>query len=182
MKIPIIVVFTVITIVSARAQPLQGDSVDIYISKLGWASSGVAWKYFPEIALYDDAQRLITLKDNQKIQKLINNISDSPKTVVIHLILTRLLEPSYTTFAWRYIYGNDSKVKTVVYTYNGLQWATDSLFNSSVSREEINKIAQYWGKGHPEPPPLVLKIKVDSLYIPSLLPFTDGISFKKPEK
>ena len=39
----------------ANSQSVEvGDSVDIYLGKLGSHSSGIAWAYIPEIALYKD--------------------------------------------------------------------------------------------------------------------------------
>jgi hypothetical protein len=131
--------------VSAKSQSLiKEDSVDIYISRLGWQSFAVAWTYVPQLALRGDANRLIKIKDETKIKKLVNNLADSQKTVVIHQILTHLLEPDNNAFGVTYNYGKDSRVKGCVFTYNGLQWTTDSLQKNSISQEEINKVERYW--------------------------------------
>ena len=122
---------------SARSQPAAVDSVDFYINKLGWHSSGVACKYFCEVALYDDAKRLIGLSDPRKIQKLISHLRDSSKTVVIHLILTKTLEPLDGCFGMWPNYGKDGKISTMGYEYNGLRWASDSAWNNTISRELI---------------------------------------------
>jgi|ERR1700722_14000454 len=131
--------------ISAKSQPsTKEDSVDIYISRLGWQSFAVAWTYVPQLALRGDANRLIKIQDESKIRKLVNNLADSQKTVVIHQILTRLLEPDNNAFGVTYNYGKDSKVKGCVFTYNGLRWTTDSLQENSISLEDINKVEKYW--------------------------------------
>jgi hypothetical protein len=129
----------------ARSQSLPTtDSVEIYLSRLGWHSFGVAWKYFPQLSLYEDAKRMIKINDETKIKKLIIGLADSQKTVVIHQILTSILEPGNDSFGVSYIYGKDGRVNGCDFTYNGLQWSTDSLQKGSVSQEEINKVERYW--------------------------------------
>jgi hypothetical protein len=133
--------------VSAGSQGLPTeDSADIYIGRLGWESFAVTWTYVPRLFLKEDANRLIAIKDRTKIRKLISNIADSQKTVVIHQILTSLLERGNSGFGVTYKYGKDSNVKGCVFTYNGLTWATDSLWKNSISREEIDKVERYWRK------------------------------------
>src|ERR1700683_289201 len=129
---------------SAKSQPAAVDSVDFYINKLGWRSSGVACKYFCEVAFYDDAKRLIALPDPRKIQKLISHLEDSSKSVVIHLILTKILEPLDGSFGMWLNYGKDGKISTMGYEYNGLHWASDSAWNNTISREEVDNITHYW--------------------------------------
>jgi hypothetical protein len=134
------------------------DSVDIYINRLGLRSSGIAWTYVPKIALYEDAQRLIAIKDMTKIQKLINSLGDSSKTVVVHLILSHLVEPENSGIQCRYNYGKDGKVESTAYVYNGLEWLWDSNWNNIVSREEIDLIQRHWRKKCPLIKPQAVKM------------------------
>jgi hypothetical protein len=134
--------------VSARSQSAALDSVDFYINKLGWRSSGAACKYFCEVAFYDDAKRLIALPDPRK---LISHLGDSSKTVVIHLILTKILEPLDGSFGMWPNYGKDGKISTMGYEYNGLHWASDSAWNNTISREEVDNISRYWRERCPVP-------------------------------
>jgi hypothetical protein len=132
---------------SAKSQSLtKTDSVDIYISRLGWESFVVATTYIPQPVLREDAIRLVEIKDRAKVRKLINNIVINQRTVVIHQILTSLLDSGNYHFHMTYHYGKDSIINGFDYTYNGLQWTTDSLNKSSISQEEINKIDRYWRK------------------------------------
>jgi hypothetical protein len=152
MKCPFALIL-LLCLASAKSQSLpKEDSVDIYISRLGWQSFAVAWTYIPQLALRGDADRLIKIIDETKIKKLVNNLADSQKTVVIHLILTRLLEPDNYAFGVTYSYGKDSRVKGCVFKYNGLQWTTDSLQKNSISQEDIDKVKQYWRERLPKQP------------------------------
>jgi hypothetical protein len=130
-----------------KAQSSKGaDSVGIYISRLSWNSFVIGSTYVPQFALSEDAKRLIEIKDKLKIKMLVDSIQDSRKTVVIHMILSQLLDPSNRQFGESYNYGKDSTVKSVVFSYNGLKWARDSLQENSISEAEINRIERYWRK------------------------------------
>lgn len=72
------------------------------------------------LLLKDDALRLINLRDGGKINRLLSSIENSEKTVVIHVILTQILEPGKGAFSYKYNYGKDSTVQSVLYQYNGL--------------------------------------------------------------
>jgi hypothetical protein len=140
-----------ILFVSASSQPAAVDSADFYINKLGWRSSGVACKYFCEVAVYDDANRLIALPDPRKIQKLISHLGDSSKTVAIHLILTMILEPLDGSFGMWPNYGKAGKISSLGYEYNGLHWSSDSAWNYTISLEEVDNITNYWRERCPVP-------------------------------
>ncbi len=131
----------------AKSQSMRSaDSVNIYISRLGWESFSVATTYIPQLVLKEDAKRLIAIKGKAKIKKLLDSIVISQKTVAIHIILSQLLDPTKRQFGESYNYGKDSTIKSVVFSYNGLKWARDSLQENSISQEEINRIARYWRK------------------------------------
>jgi hypothetical protein len=123
------------------------DSVNIYISRLGWNSFGITGTYVPRIAFYDDARRLVKINDKTKVKKLIENIREEQKTVVIHLILSQIIEPSRGDLGEHLNYENNSAVKSVDYLFNGLTWTDNSKENrTSISLNEIDKIEKYWRK------------------------------------
>jgi len=135
-----------------------GDSVDFYINRLGSRSSGISWAYTPNIALYEGAKALVAIKDMRKIPKLINSLGDSSKTVVLHLILSRLVEPENSSIRCKYNYGKDGKILSVDYIYNGLEWLWDSVGNNIVSQGEIDKVERYWRQRCRETNPENVKI------------------------
>jgi hypothetical protein len=132
----------------AKSQALgDADSVGIYISRLNWNSFEIATTYVPQVALTGDAKRLIEIKGKAKIKKLLDSIVIDQKTVVIHMILSQLFEPTKKKFAEFYNYRKDSTIKSIIFSYNGLKWTSDnSLQNNNISKAEINRIKQYWRK------------------------------------
>lgn len=132
----------------AKSQSLRTvDSVSIYIDRLGWNSFNIVWNYTPQIALYGDAKRLIEIKDDEKIKRLVNSVGIKEKTVVVHMILSRLFDSANARITASYNYGNDSKIKSVTYSYNGLEWTEDNLQEKrNVSQDEIDKAERYWRK------------------------------------
>jgi hypothetical protein len=149
----------ILCVTSAKSQSAEvGDSVYIYISRLGSHSSGISWAYTPQIALYEDAKALVAIKDMRKIPKLINSLGDSSKTVVVHLILSRLVEPENSDIQCKYNYGKDGKILSVDYVYNGLEWRWDSAGNNIVSQGEIEKVERHWRQRCRETNPEPVKI------------------------
>jgi hypothetical protein len=151
----------ILCIAYAKSQSVGvGDSLDIYINRLGWHSSGIAWTYIPKIALYEDAKMLVAIKDTRKIPKLINSLGDSSKTVVVHLILSLLVEPENGSIQWKYNYGKDGEIVSADYVYNGLEWLWDTSGNSIVSRGEIDKVERYWRQRCHQTKPESVKISL----------------------
>ena len=147
MKYALIITFLLLLNLAKAQRSGNTDSVNFYISSLNWNSFEITTTYVPRIGLNEDAKRLIEIKDKAKIKKLVGNIGIDQKTVAIHMILTYLLEPTKKQFGESYNYGKDSTIKSVIYSYNRLKWTSDShLQNNSISREEVDRIEQYWRK------------------------------------
>jgi hypothetical protein len=129
-----------------KSQPLSTeDSVNYYIDRLGWHSFTIIWKFNPKVALYDDAKRLIAIKDDEKIKKLIKNLGIKEKTVVIHIILSHLLDHTIDRIEATYNYGKDYNIKSIDFSYNELKWTGDpSQGKNIISQEEIDNIERYW--------------------------------------
>lgn len=147
MKYALTISFLLLLNLAKSQSSVNTDSVDIYISRLNWNSIEIATTYVPQINLNEDAKRLIEIKDKSKIKKLVGNIGIDQKTVAVHMILTYLLEPTKKQFGESYIYGKDSTIKSVIYSYNRLKWTSDThLQNNIISRKEVDRIEQYWRK------------------------------------
>jgi len=121
------------------------DSVRYYIDKLNWKSFVASYEYVPNLVLLNDAKRIVSLRDKKKVPKLVSALCTEQKTVVIHIILTQLLEPEKTTIKLSYIYAKGASIKEVRYTYNGLSWfynvktGADSICNKGISYTK-----KYW--------------------------------------
>lgn len=130
----------------AFSQNNARDSLDYYINKLNWSSFEVVTNYISKVVLKEDAKEILAIKSKNKIKRLVSNISNSEKTVVIHMILTRLLEPRKDKFNYKYRYAQDSSVRTVQYTYNGLTWSWSKEHGNIIEKESIDKVKNYWSK------------------------------------
>jgi hypothetical protein len=129
----------------AKSQSLgNADSVSIYINRLSWNSFAIAGTYVAQFGLREDAKRIIEIKDKTKIKKLLDSIGVEQKTVVIHMILSRMLEPQKTAFGEYLNYGKDSTTKSVDFSFNGIKWTMDMSGKNSISEKEINRVRQYW--------------------------------------
>jgi hypothetical protein len=125
------------------------DSVEIYISRLDWNSFEIASNHFSQLLLRADAQRLISISDSTKLKKLLGNLEDSSKTVAIHIVLTKLLDPmldpSKKGFSYRYYYSKSNRPEKVVFSFNDLHWARKSS-QWYIEKKEILKVKEYWSK------------------------------------
>src|ERR1700722_4927474 len=65
------------------------DSTAYYINKLNWKSFGITSNYVSQPYLLEDAKKIISINDKNKVKKLIKALSNEEKTVVIHMILTQ---------------------------------------------------------------------------------------------
>lgn len=124
------------------------DTTSFLISRLNWNSFAFAENYGISLQIGQDAQYLIEISDSSKYSKLLNSIEDSTKTVIIHVILTKLLEPRKGVFSSRLNYVNNDyhlDILSVSYKYNNLSWAETSFTHKYlIDANEIHKIKEYW--------------------------------------
>jgi hypothetical protein len=120
------------------------DSIGVYIENLDWTSYEITTNYISNLVLKDKANYLIRTTSSNRNKQLLENIDSANKTVVIHVILTNILEPENAKFAQHYIYGNDSTVCGVEFTYNKLNWYQDDNYKQHIKKKEIKKIKKYW--------------------------------------
>lgn len=141
------------------AQTQQKDSVDYYISRLGWDAATVATTYVPKVVLNEYAQKLVIMKGKSIDNRLYEKIGDTEKTLAIHVILTqrrkyrvklseegvRQNEDSITKYQISH-YTKDTLLG-INYTYNGLKWYYNlNSGESSISDEAIRYAQSYWRK------------------------------------
>lgn len=120
------------------------DSTDFYIKKLSWSSFEITNNYISQLIMKHDAKRLVELEDKEKLEKLFHNLDRKDKTVIIHIILSQILEPDSSSFSQVYQYAKDSTVKSVQYSYNGLRWVKDAGSRNHISGHDIRMIKKYW--------------------------------------
>jgi hypothetical protein len=144
MKVLFVTIVLLLTL-SAHSQKgnAKKDKLDAAIDSLGWHSFGIATTYFMNFYLKKDAKKLLEWKDDRKLQKLFNRLEDSSKTVVIHALLTMLLEPKKAQLGGSYIY-KDSSIVSIAFTFNNLRWEAFFEENPSIKREVILNAKKYW--------------------------------------
>lgn len=78
--------------------------------------------------------------------QLIAAVSDNTKTVIVHIILTRLWEPQngQDFLTTKYIYKDCNDLIGWHHVYNGLVWDWQQGTNNTIEQKEIDKIKSYW--------------------------------------
>ncbi len=123
------------------------DSLEFYIRQLNWTSFEISNNYIPFLTLKDIGNRLVSLKDERKLQELLKNINDTNKTVAIHIILTKIIEPLKNEFSQYYEYAKDSSICTVRYSYNGLTWYYENKKDKNhIQKGNRSEIREYWNE------------------------------------
>lgn len=125
------------------SQSIPPDSIDYYIQKLNWNSFDFTPTYFRTIVLSNMAERLVSLEKKDAVAKLLTRITDSEKTVAIHIILTNIYEPQNAYLKTSYQY-QDNKLIKVFYSVNELNWEEDVNERYMITENEIKKIKAYW--------------------------------------
>ena len=130
------------------SQSINSVSVNKCIDSLSWTSFNIAYTYFGHLNLSKSAERLVGLNDTTCIYKLFDNLSNSSRTVVIHIILTKTFNIKDTVLSESYEYKDSligSPTSTVNYSYNNLTWQYDvKTGNYSIQQSEIKKIINFW--------------------------------------
>ena len=122
------------------------DSAEYYIEHLSWESLFIKPTYATELVLNKDAEKLVAYKNDYTIKKLLSAISDNKKTVAIHMILSRMLEPHNINFTQERVYRGDSII-AVNYRYNTLLWRYDVSSGAyDIDCTAVSQIKEYWQK------------------------------------
>lgn len=128
---------------SINAQTNKVDSLNFYINKLNWSSFGINCQYVLMLDLADDARKIIALPNKEKTKLLLRHIEDSTKTVIIHVLLTELLEPNKSLLSYRYNY-QGKEITGITFSYNGISWSDTDGKKPTIDRNNIITAKQYW--------------------------------------
>ena len=80
------------------------DSVDNQIDRISWQSLVIIPTYATRLDLNQDAQKLVTSRNPLTIRKLVAAMTNDNKTVAIHMILSRMLEPKNADGTVEHVY------------------------------------------------------------------------------
>lgn len=146
MKKVIIILILLGEIGFASAQSLPQDSINCYIKKLSWESLVLKTTYVSQLVLSKEAEKILSAKSQETADRLLSEISNKKKTVVIHMILSKMFEPENPGLAQSFTYKNDA-VSIVNYSYNTLIWQYHvGEEKYSITQEEVKRIKEYWEK------------------------------------
>jgi len=125
----------------------KNSEIDKLIDSLSWKSITCdhSWHFF--IVNYKDAsvQKLIKI-GMPATKKLLESIEVPEKAVIIHIILTKILEPDNNN-DWlpiKYIYKDCNKLKGWYHIFNRLVWEWSPDEDYTITSQEIQKVKEYW--------------------------------------
>lgn len=122
---------------------IVGDSINYYVRMLSWESLHLKTTYATELVLSRNAEKLIT-KDEAVVEKLCSEISNKKKTVVVHMILSKIYDPENSKLEGQYIYKDDTIIG-VNYLFNTLTWRYDVKKNQyTIQTDEVKRIKRFW--------------------------------------
>lgn len=122
----------------------QVDSSNYYIKQLDWNSFEITTNYVSMLVLKEDAKRIVSISSKHKVDELINCLTNKKKSVVSHIILTKIFEPDTAKFIQVYNYAKDSTIASVQYTYNGLTWNWNKILGNKINKKDMEAIKKYW--------------------------------------
>jgi hypothetical protein len=120
---------------------------DNLIDSLSWNSITCDHSFHTFTVNYEDisVRKLIELGDSV-VYRLLESIETPQKTVIIHMILTKILEPenSNDNLPIKYIYKDCNNLIGCHFIFNGLVWEWLRETNEIIETKEILKIKEYW--------------------------------------
>lgn len=137
---------SIVLLITGSVYCQKDSAINNYINKLNWNSFTVTPTYAPEVVIDSNAKKIIALKSKKVIQKLYANISDTNKTIAIHILLTQMLDNDTIRIGAMSIY-NEGKFEAVRYVYNKAKWFFNIESESNcIDKSEIICIKNYWSK------------------------------------
>jgi hypothetical protein len=153
-KLLLLMFFSTLNVAFGQA---GSDSLKCYINKLGWNSFNiVAYSVFSKVELDADSKKILALKNKYKTYQLLKSADKSDKMVIVHLILTKIVEPDKFNLETKFIYTKKADgtldpghINGVTYTVNGISWIEHFEKDNksySISIDDSLKMKMYWNK------------------------------------
>lgn len=123
------------------------DKVTQLVKHLSWQSVSMNCVATTLILTHQDSTEIALVEVGMPATaKLIAALSDSSKTVIAHIILTRIWDnnASKNSLLTTYIYQNCSRLIGWHQAYNGLVWEWFSDRGNAIRKSEIEKIKGFW--------------------------------------
>lgn len=121
------------------------------IEKLSWSSIGFHHSYRAFFPRDDEWSHELLKIGEPAAEALLKSIEDPNKTVIIHIILTRLFEPDHDFYLailpdyyCSYIYKDPKQIRGSHFIYNGLVWERSKNGFDSIHKDQIERIRLLW--------------------------------------
>jgi hypothetical protein len=149
MKKNIFIIFSVLSM-SYNSYGQSRPEIDGLIDSLSWNSINITHEHPPltPLAYFIDpiVSHLIDI-GKPAAERLLQSINKSEKTVIIHMILTKLFEPEKNYFYPYLLIDNcTNKFNGLHFIFNGLCWDCISESNCNIQEYQIERITSYWDK------------------------------------
>ena len=137
------IVLFLLLIISFHSFAQNESKAKQLIQNLSWDSFYFQVNYGTALILNDDSKELIEIGKGCSID-LLEELKTTEKSVVIHMILTKIWEPE--VFFWKQHFHENTQNEEwyfIEYSLNNLSW-NESKDKSSVDPFEVNRIYNYW--------------------------------------
>lgn len=125
----------------------QNLTVERLIKCISTSSFYITTNYVQELVISDTCVKELLLMKEKPLYLLKNSLNDSSKTIIIHLILTKLIQPDSFVLKIEPVYkqGTEFDIDYVNYSLNNLRWKWYPNNSYHVDRKSIIEIEKYWG-------------------------------------
>jgi hypothetical protein len=144
-----ILIVTVLFLTSFNSFGQSNLAIDTLIKNLSWESFDYLKSITPYIPTFRPNAYELVMIGKPAAEKLFQSISNPKKTVVIHLILTKLYEPG-KNYIYPHLINYYCEYKKNIglhFILNGLVWDWfDKTGDYSIKQYQIDRIKSYWDK------------------------------------
>ncbi|WP_143032714.1 hypothetical protein [Polaribacter dokdonensis] len=137
------IVLFLLLIINFNSFSQNESKVKELIQNLSWSSFYFQINYGTALILNDDSKELIEIGKSCSTD-LLEELKTTEKSVVIHMILTKIWEPE--VFFWKQHFNENKENEEwnfTEYSLNNLSWY-EYKDKSSIDPFEINRIYNYW--------------------------------------
>lgn len=128
---------------AASQEKVSRDSLDFYLSKINNSSVVISYQYFPAISVDSMGKIICRNMNDYVIQRLINNLSDTTRALISHVLLTQSFEFYKPKLRLDHAQGEPNKL-----TYFNFSWVENDDGVISMIPQELKEICKYWIKRH----------------------------------
>jgi hypothetical protein len=124
-------------------QRFSVDSLNNLLNNINNSSVIISLNHFETLHLDHNAMAICNRLSGSMMDKLIDNLNNKEKVLVIHAILSNSIEPFGSKLKNEYHYLAD-EIDYTTYTYNSFSWIQYEDGTKEIKEAEIEKIVKYW--------------------------------------